>query len=113
MGFDINCGIRLLRTNLTLEEIKPKIEDLLYAIHSNVPSGVGSEGKLRINEKVLDRLLVQGAGWAVEKGFGQSGDLVCSEESGCLKNANSEKVSEKAKKRGLPQLGLSGLATIL
>jgi tRNA-splicing ligase RtcB (3'-phosphate/5'-hydroxy nucleic acid ligase) len=108
VGFDINCGVRLLRTNLTLEEIKPHIEPLIYALFSNIPSGVGSEGKLRLNTRDLDKALVKGAGWAVEKGFGEAEDLVFTEESGCLKGADPEKVSSKAKKRGLPQLGTLG-----
>ncbi|MDD5701221.1 MAG: RtcB family protein [Dehalococcoidales bacterium] len=108
VGFDINCGVRLLRTNLSVEEIKPHIEDLVYAIFSSVPSGLGSEGKLKISEKEMDRVLVRGAGWAVEKGFGEAEDLIFSEECGCLKGANPDKVSRKARKRGLPQLGTLG-----
>ncbi len=108
VGFDINCGVRLLRTNLSLEEVKPHIEKLVYAMYSNIPSGLGSEGKLRISEKDLDKVLIKGAAWAVEKGFGQSEDLVCTEESGCIKNADPDKVSQRAKKRGLPQIGTLG-----
>jgi tRNA-splicing ligase RtcB (3'-phosphate/5'-hydroxy nucleic acid ligase) len=108
VGFDINCGIRLLRTNLSVEEIKPRIEDLVYALYSSVPSGVGSEGKIKINEKELDKVLLKGAAWAVERGYGESEDLVFTEEKGCLKSADCDKVSQKAKKRGLPQLGTLG-----
>jgi tRNA-splicing ligase RtcB (3'-phosphate/5'-hydroxy nucleic acid ligase) len=108
VGFDINCGVRLLRTNLSQEEIKPQIEKLIYALFSNVPSGLGSEGKLRISEKEMQKALQKGAGWAVEKGMGESEDLVFTEESGCLAGADPDKVSEKAKKRGLPQLGTLG-----
>jgi tRNA-splicing ligase RtcB (3'-phosphate/5'-hydroxy nucleic acid ligase) len=108
VGFDINCGVRLLRTNLSVEEIKPRIEDLVYALYSSVPSGVGSEGKIKINEKELDKVLLKGAAWAVERGYGESEDLVFTEENGCLKNADCDKVSQKAKKRGLPQLGTLG-----
>jgi tRNA-splicing ligase RtcB (3'-phosphate/5'-hydroxy nucleic acid ligase) len=108
VGFDINCGVRLLRTNLSVEDIKSRIEDLIYAIYSNVPSGLGSEGKLRISEKELDKVLLKGAAWAVEQGFGQAEDLVFTEESGCLRKADPDKVSQKAKKRGLPQLGTLG-----
>ena len=72
VGFDINCGVRLLRTNLSVEEIKPRVEDLIYALFSNVPSGLGSEGKLRISEKELDKALVKGAAWAVERGMGEA-----------------------------------------
>jgi len=108
VGFDINCGVRLLRTNLSREEITPKIEELIYALFSNIPSGLGSEGKLRINEKELNKALLKGAGWAVEQGFGEAEDLIFTEESGCLKDADPDKVSSKAKKRGLPQLGTLG-----
>ncbi len=108
VGFDINCGVRLLRTNVSLEEVKPNIEKLVYAMYSNVPSGLGSEGKLRIGEKELDKVLIKGAAWAVEKGLGQADDLICTEESGCMKGADPDKVSLKAKKRGLPQIGTLG-----
>ena len=108
VGFDINCGVRLLRTNLTEEEVKPKLEQLINALYVNIPSGVGSEGKIRVNEKELDKVLLKGAQWAVEKGYGEAEDIVVTEESGCLKRANPEKVSDKAKKRGTPQLGTLG-----
>jgi tRNA-splicing ligase RtcB (3'-phosphate/5'-hydroxy nucleic acid ligase) len=108
VGFDINCGVRLLRTNLSLEEVKPNIEKLVYAMYSNIPSGLGSEGKLRISDKDLDKVLIKGAAWAVEKGLGQSEDLVCTEESGSMKNADTDKVSQRARKRGLPQIGTLG-----
>jgi tRNA-splicing ligase RtcB len=108
VGFDINCGVRLLRTNLSEEEVRPMIEPLIYSLFSNIPSGVGSEGKIRISEKELDKALLKGAAWAVEKGYGNSEDLMVSEESGCMKGANPDKVSQKAKKRGLPQLGTLG-----
>ncbi len=108
VGFDINCGVRLLRTNLTREEVKPKIEQLVAELFTSIPSGVGSTGKLRVNEKELDQVIVKGSRWAVEKGFGDSEDIVVTEESGCLKGANPDKVSSKAKKRGIPQLGTLG-----
>jgi tRNA-splicing ligase RtcB len=108
VGFDINCGIRLLRTNLSADEVRPHVEQLTYALFSNVPSGVGSEGKLRISLSDLERVLLKGASWAVERGLGESEDLVFTEETGCLRGADPEKVSEKAKKRGLPQLGTLG-----
>jgi tRNA-splicing ligase RtcB (3'-phosphate/5'-hydroxy nucleic acid ligase) len=108
VGFDINCGIRLLRTNLSADEVRPHIEQLTYALFSNVPSGVGSEGKLRLSQNDLERVLLKGAAWAVERGLGESEDLVFTEENGCFKGADPEKVSEKAKKRGLSQLGTLG-----
>ena len=108
VGFDINCGVRLLRTNLTGQEVKPKIEQLIAELFVNIPSGLGSTGKLRVNEKELDQVLIKGSRWAVEKGYGEAEDIVATEESGCMKGANLDKVSSKAKKRGIPQLGTLG-----
>jgi len=108
VGFDINCGVRLLRTNLTEEEVRPKIEQLVAALFVNIPSGLGSEGKLRVSEKELEQVLIKGSHWAVEKGYGEAEDIVVTEESGCIKGANPDKVSSKAKKRGIPQLGTLG-----
>jgi len=108
VGFDINCGVRLLRTNLTREEVKPKIEQLINELYINIPSGVGSTGKIRVSEKELDQVLIKGGRWALEKGYGEAEDIVVTEESGCMKGANPNKVSIKAKKRGVPQLGTLG-----
>ncbi|MCL0094784.1 RtcB family protein [Dehalococcoidales bacterium] len=108
VGFDINCGVRLLRTNLTEEEVRPKIESLVAELFFNIPSGVGSEGKIRLSEKELDKVLTEGSRWAVEKGYGEAEDIVVTEEEGSIKGANPDKVSSKAKKRGIPQLGTLG-----
>ena len=108
VGFDINCGVRLLRTDLTEEAVKPKIEQLLAELFVNVPSGLGSEGKIRLRGKELEKLLVKGAGWAVQAGYGGSEDLEFTEERGCLEGADPDKVSDKAKKRGTPQAGTLG-----
>ena len=108
VGFDINCGVRLLRTNLTVEEVKPKIERLVTELFVNIPSGLGSTGKIRVNEKELNQVLIKGSRWAVEKGYGEAADIIVTEESGCIKGANPDKVSSKAKKRGIPQLGTLG-----
>ncbi|MCS7106305.1 MAG: RtcB family protein [Candidatus Aenigmarchaeota archaeon] len=108
IGFDINCGVRLLRTNLTVEQIRPKLKELLDAIFKNVPSGVGETGKIKLSFSELDEVLVKGAKWAVEKGYGTEKDLEHLEEQGCMKGANPEKVSSEAKKRGAPQLGTLG-----
>jgi tRNA-splicing ligase RtcB len=108
VGFDINCGVRLLRTSLTEPEVRPKLENLLTELYSNIPSGLGSTGKIRVSEKELDEVMVKGSRWAVEKGYGDSEDLVVTEESGCLRMANPDKVSSKARKRGIPQLGSLG-----
>lgn len=108
IGFDINCGVRLLRTNLAVEQVRPKIGDLLESIFHNVPSGVGKGGKVRLSFSQLDEVLVKGAGWAVENGYGRKEDLEHLEEGGCMKGANPEKVSARAKQRGGPQLGSLG-----
>ena len=108
VGFDINCGVRLLRTNLTEGEVKPKIEKLLTDLFHNVPSGLGSEGKIRLKGKEIEKLLYKGAAWAVEAGFGEAEDLEYTEEHGYMQGADPEKVSEKAKTRGMPQSGTLG-----
>ncbi len=108
VGFDINCGVRLLQTNLTEEEVRPKIEKLIAELYVNIPSGLGSTGKIRVSEKELDQVLTTGSRWALEKGYGEAEDIVFTEESGCMGGANPDRVSSKAKKRGVPQLGTLG-----
>jgi tRNA-splicing ligase RtcB len=108
VGFDINCGVRLLRTNLKAEEVKPRIKDIVNTLFKNVPSGVGSKGQIRLKEGEIDEVLDNGAKWAVENGFGWESDLEFLEEQGSMESADSSKVSEKAKKRGIPQLGSLG-----
>ena len=108
VGFDINCGVRLLRTNLAREEVTPKIKQLIAELYVNIPSGLGSKGKIRVSEKELNKVLARGSRWVLEQGYGEAEDIVATEESGCLKEANPDKVSSKAKKRGIPQLGTLG-----
>lgn len=108
VGFDINCGVRLLRTNLSEEEIKPRMSELITSLYLNVPSGLGAEGRIRLQEKELEKVLSRGAAWAVEKGFGEAEDLIVTEERGQMKSANPDRVSQKARKRGMPQLGTLG-----
>ena len=108
VGYDINCGVRLLRTNLTEAEVRPKVRELINELFHNIPSGVGAEGKIRLNEKEMIRLMTEGARWAVERGFGYQEDLEVTEEGGCLTGADAGKVSEKAIKRGMPQAGTLG-----
>ncbi len=108
VGYDINCGVRLLRTNLRESEVRGKVEQLLSELFVNVPSGVGSKGKVRVGKKEIDEILSQGARWAVERGFGTGEDLEVTEEKGCLKGADPDKVSFKAKERGSPQSGTLG-----
>ena len=108
IGFDINCGVCLLRTNLTVDQVRPKLKELIESIFQNVPSGVGRGGKVRLNFSQLDEVLVNGAKWAVDNGYGKKEDLEHLEENGCMKSANPEKVSNEARKRGAPQLGALG-----
>ncbi len=108
VGYDINCGVRLVRTNLTLTEIQPKIRELVDRMFTNVPSGLGSKGKVHIDMRQLDEVLINGAKWAVDNGYGWEEDLKHLEEKGCMEGADPEQVSHKAKQRGLPQLGSLG-----
>jgi len=108
VGFDINCGVRILRTNTTYEEVKPKIKNLVDALYSSVPSGVGSKGKIRLRGKEIDEVLVKGSRWAVENGYGRPEDLEATEERGEMAGADPSKVSGRAKERGTPQLGTLG-----
>lgn len=108
IGFDINCGVRLLRTNLEAEKIKPHVSKILDSFFNNIPSGVGKRGKMKLSFSELKNVLEQGAKWAVQKGYGTERDLEHLEEKGCLAGADATKVSEKALKRGSPQLGTLG-----
>ena len=108
VGFDINCGVRLLATNLTEKDVKPKIEGIISQLFTNIPSGVGSSGRITLKGNQINKVLRNGAKWAVEEGYGEKEDLEFAEENGCLKQADPGQVSEKAKKRGMPQLGTLG-----
>ncbi len=108
VGYDINCGVRLLTTNLDEKDARPKLKELVDNIFMNVPSGVGEKGKLRLNFGELNKVLDFGAKWAVENGYGWEEDLERLEEGGSIKFADHTKVSDKAKKRGAPQLGTLG-----
>ncbi|MBN2067324.1 MAG: RtcB family protein, partial [Candidatus Diapherotrites archaeon] len=108
IGFDINCGVRLIRTELTAQDIKPKLRELIDVLFNLVPAGVGEKGKIRLAKDELGELFKEGAGYAVEKGYGWKKDLQRIEEGGCMKEANPEKVSEKAFQRGMPQSGTLG-----
>ncbi len=108
VGFDINCGVRILRTNLRYGDIKEKLRAIIDAIFRNVPSGVGSRGKVRLTPSQLDEVIVAGAKWAVERGFGWERDLNHLEENGSMLGADPSKISHKAKQRGAPQLGTLG-----
>ncbi|MEW6051799.1 MAG: RtcB family protein [Candidatus Zixiibacteriota bacterium] len=108
VGYDINCGVRLIRSNLLFHEAKPRLPKLIDTMFFNVPSGVGSEGKVRLNRQQIDEVLVSGASWAIRNGYGWESDLEVMEEGGCIDGANPELVSDNAKKRGIPQVGTLG-----
>ncbi len=108
IGYDINCGVRLLRTDLELKDVRPKVKDLIDAIFVNVPSGVGSEGKVRLSQGDLSQVMREGADWAVGKGYGWKEDIERIEAKGCLSDADPSLVSQKAVSRGVPQLGSLG-----
>ncbi len=108
VGYDINCGVRLLLTNLNVEDVKPVLRELLDEIFHNVPSGLGSEGKLRMSFDELDGAVREGVGWAIKRGYGWKEDAEFIEENGCLKGADPSRVGVTAKRRGLPQLGSLG-----
>ncbi|MCK4496625.1 MAG: RtcB family protein [Candidatus Aenigmarchaeota archaeon] len=107
-GFDIYCGINSIRTNLTYDEVKAKLKELVPALFSAVPCGVGSKGKLRLTPGQLDQVLTRGVNWAVENGYGVKDDIEHTEENGCMEGGDTSKVSDLAKKRGGPQLGTLG-----
>ena len=108
VGFDINCGVRLLRTNLTGEDVRPHINQLADAIFNAVPSGLGSKGKIKLNFREMDEVLTKGSRWAVNNGYGRKEDLLATEEKGEIPGADPERVSQRAKERGIPQLGTLG-----
>ena len=108
IGFDINCGVRLIRTNLEVGDVKDKIIELVETLFVNVPSGVGVGGKVRLSRGQLDEVLQMGARWAVENGYGWKKDLERLEEGGCLEPNDPDVIGGRAKERGAPQLGSLG-----
>jgi tRNA-splicing ligase RtcB len=108
IGFDINCGVRLIKTNLTVDDIGDKRKALMSELYDNIPSGLGSKGLTRLGNKELEEVLLCGSEWAVENGYGWESDLESTEEGGRMKEADPSLVSDRAKKRGLPQLGSLG-----
>lgn len=93
VGFDISCGIRCLRTNLFLSDVLPHLENLAESLFQTVPSGVGVEGQIRLNNRDLETVMLKGARWALQKGYGEAQDLDYIEESGCIAGALPEAVS--------------------
>ena len=108
VGYDINCGVRLLRTNLKEQDVRPKLKELVNDLFNSIPSGVGSKGAIRLSNSQLDEVLVKGVQWAVDNGYGTKDDAEVCEENGHMDKADPNKVSDRARKRGAPQLGSLG-----
>lgn len=108
VGYDINCGIRVMTTALTPADIRGKMDGLVTALFQHIPSGVGSTGKLKLSLKEEQRVLRDGARWAVNHGYGTPGDLVTTEDGGTMKGADPGCLSDRALERGRSQLGTLG-----
>ena len=108
VGYDINCGVRLLRTDWNFKDILNKRKELLNEIFKEVPAGVGRSGITKLSKDILQEVLSKGAKWALENGYGSKNDLDKTEESGCMKDADPSVVSHRAIERGMPQLGTLG-----
>jgi tRNA-splicing ligase RtcB len=108
IGYDINCGVRLMATRITRQEAEPHLQDLASALYNNCPSGVGVKGSVPLSEKELDRVCREGASWALKNGYAQPEDLPRTEEAGRIEAADPTCVSRRAKERGRPQLGTLG-----
>jgi tRNA-splicing ligase RtcB len=108
VGFDINCGVRLVRTTLPADEVRPRLRDLINQIFRDVPCGAGGAGFIKIGPKELEHVLLKGAGWMVENGYGEERDARFAEAGGALEGADPGAVSARAKERGTPQLGTLG-----
>ncbi|MBN1888857.1 MAG: RtcB family protein [Thermoflexales bacterium] len=108
VGYDINCGVRLMGTHLEGEEIRPHLDSLVTALYHNCPSGVGEKGGLTLSASELDEVCVKGSRWALSKGYARPEDLPRTEEHGCLAGADPSHISQRARKRGMPQVGSLG-----
>ncbi|MBT3691507.1 RtcB family protein [Candidatus Woesearchaeota archaeon] len=108
IGFDINCGVRLLTTNLTKKEVEGKIKELINTLFDNVPSGVGSEATIRLSDEDYEEVLNHGLDWCLKEGYATKEDIDHCEENGHMKTADASKISPRAKKRGRGQLGTLG-----
>ena len=108
VGFDINCGIRLLRTDLTEPEVRPHLKDLVATLFREIHTGTGPGGRLKLSTREIDRVLTEGGAWAVKRGMGDPDDLEVTEEGGCMLEADAAAVGKRPKERGGPQLGTLG-----
>jgi tRNA-splicing ligase RtcB len=108
VGYDINCGMRLIRTNLALPEVQPKLESLMTQLFRQVPAGVGSRGFVRLARAEFREVMREGAGWCIARGYGWHQDLERIEERGCLAGADPDQITDRAIERGIHQLGTLG-----
>jgi tRNA-splicing ligase RtcB len=108
VGYDINCGVRLLRSNLKRDKVSARLKELADLLYNEVPAGVGSKGKIRLRPVDEKKILVRGARWAVDQGFGTPTDLEMTESGGCLEGTDPGLISEKAYERGRAQQGTLG-----
>ena len=108
VGFDINCGVRLVRTSLSQDEVRQRLRELVLQVFRDVPCGTGGSGFLPVDRKQLDQVLRRGARWMVENGYGEPADAEFAEAGGALADADPEQVSARARDRGCPQLGTLG-----
>ena len=108
VGYDISCGVRLLRTNIDAGDISSRLETIMYKLYSSIPKGVGSKGKIKLAKQQMDKLFTYGTGWAVKQGYGWQEDIEYTEENGCMDGANPDYVSNQAYGRGSDQSGTLG-----
>ena len=108
VGYDINCGVRLLASHVHIDELHPHKDDLITAIYYTVPSGVGSTGGIKLSPKQMDQVLSKGAAWVISQGYGNPDDLERLESQGCMAEADPDRVGKRARERGKDQLGTLG-----
>ncbi|MBU0976667.1 RtcB family protein, partial [Patescibacteria group bacterium] len=107
IGFDINCGMRVIKTNLSVKEVAPRIKDLIDRMFRDIPTGVGKKG-VRITREELAKVAKDGASWCLKNGYGWDEDLERIESQGCIEDADPQFLSDRVVKRGMPQLGTLG-----
>jgi tRNA-splicing ligase RtcB (3'-phosphate/5'-hydroxy nucleic acid ligase) len=108
VGFDINCGTRIVLTNLNETEVRPRLRELANQLFRDIPAGLAGKGSLRLTDDDLEQVMTRGAAWAVERGYGRAADLDVTESEGCLPGADPGQVSKRARDRGRSQLGTLG-----
>ncbi len=108
VGYDINCGVRLLRTKLKENEVRPKLKDLINDLFRSIPTGIGSKSGIKLNYSQFNEVMIKGIKWTIENGYGNKDDVTSCEENGCMEDADQNKVSDRAYKRGSKQLGSLG-----